>query len=326
MKDKINVITNKKYYKNSISILVIVIGAFLIALGTNFYLTPHHTFPLGLMGLSGEVANIIGFIPSVDKQQTINLITWIIYLLLNIPLLILAWYKIGKKFTILTAFFVILVTIFGMVLPSSTTGNYKIPTSFYISDPLVSIIFAAILLGSGLGIVLKYGGSTGGTDIVALYLAFYKKKSFTKYNFIFNFLIVIFAVLISFHPNISSQLEDGQIYIAVLMMIMLVVWTSVVEFIHDSNKKVSLMIITNKKDEIIDWITNYSGRSATVINSQGAKTKIDNNIILVTMSYIEKKAFINKIKEIDDKVWITILETENVVGEFNDKNREEMKK
>ncbi len=326
MNEKINLITNKKYYKNSITILVTILGAFLVSVGTNFYLTPHNTFPLGVMGLAGEIANVFGFIPGIDGEKTINLITWVVYFCLNIPLLILAWFKIGKRFTIFTSLFVVLVTIFGMVIPTSTTADYAIPNSFYIEDPLVSVIFAAMLLGGGLGIVLKFGGSTGGTDIAALYLTIYKKKSFTKYNFIFNLCIVIFAVLISFHPNIADQLVDGQIYVAVLMLIMLVVWTSVVEFIHDTSKKISLLIVTNKKDEIIEWITSYSGRSATVINSQGAKTKIENNVIIVTMSSLEKKSFIHKIKEIDEKVWITILTTENVIGEFNDKNKEELMK
>ncbi len=326
MKDKFSVIANRKSYKISITLVVVVVGAFLVATGTNFYLTPHNTFPLGLMGLSGEIANIIGFIPGVNIENQLTIITWVIYLVLNIPLIILAWKKIGKRFTFISTFFVVLVTIFGMVIPSSIDGSYAIPSSFYIDDPLVSVIFAAILLGSGLGIILKFGGSTGGTDIIALYLTIYKKKSFTKYNFLFNFSIVVIAVLISFHPNISNGLEHGQIYIAVLMIILLVIWTSVVELIHDSNKKISLLIITNKKDELVEWITNESGRSATIINSQGAKTKIENNIILVTMSSLEKKAFVNKIKEIDDRVWITILETENVVGEFNDKNKEQLSK
>ncbi len=324
MKEKINLITNKKVYKNSITIVVIIIGSFFVALGTNFYLTPHNTFPLGLMGLAGEVANIIGFFPIIDSEKTINIITWIMYLLFNIPLIILAWKKIGKRFTIFTSLFIILVSIFGIIIPSSIEGNYVIPESLYIDDPLVSVIFAAILLGGGLGIVLKFGGSTGGTDIIALYLSIYKKKSFTKNNFVFNFFIVIFAVLISFHPDISSQLEDGQIYVAVLMFIMLVVWTSVVGIIHDSNKKVSLLIITNKKDEVIEWITTCSGRSATVIKSQGAKTGVENNIILVTMLSLEKKIFVNKIREIDEKAWITVLQTENVIGEFNDKTKQEL--
>ncbi len=298
--------------------LMIILGALLTSVGTNLYLIPMNTFPIGVMGLSGEIANVIGFIPGVDGDFTINVLTWVIYFLLNIGPMILAWTKLSRRFAIRTITYIVFVTMFGLLIPSSYTGSYAIPEPLRINDPLTSIIFAAFLLGIGLALSLKFGSSTGGTDILAMYLSVYKDKSFTKINFGFNFLVVIGAVLISIHPDIASTLGDqGQIEIAALMVIMLIVWTLTINYLYDINKKITLLIITNRKDDISQWIIESGNRTTTIIDSVGSKSKQPNNILLLTITSLERNKFINGIREIDKRVWIAVLKNEEVIGEFD---------
>ncbi len=309
---------SEKFKKIILPYLMIILGALLTSIGTNFYLIPMNTFPIGIMGLSGEIANIIGFIPGVGGDFMINILTWVIYFILNIGPMILAWTKLSRRFAIRTITYIIFVTIFGLLIPSSFVDGYAIPEALRIYDPLTSIIFAAFLLGIGLALSLKFGSSTGGTDIFAMYLSVYKDKSFTKINFVFNFFVVIGAVLIALHPNIADNLDDqGQIEIAALMVIMLIVWTLTINYLYDINKKITLLIITNHKNEISQWIIDHGNRTTTIIDSIGSKSKQPNNILLLTITSLERKKFINGIRKIDEKVWIAVLKNEEVIGEFD---------
>ena len=130
---------------------IIIIGAFLFCLGVNLFISPLGLYNGGVVGISQIIRTIIvDYFPSVKNFEIAGIINFII----NIPLLLIAYKSISKKFFIRTVVSVISQTIFFTVI--------TIPSTAIIDDPLAACLIGGIITGAGIGITLKAGGSGGG--------------------------------------------------------------------------------------------------------------------------------------------------------------------
>ena len=137
---------------------IIIIGAFLFCLGVNLFISPLGLYNGGVVGISQIIRTIIvDYFPSVKNFEIAGVINFII----NIPLLLIAYKSISKKFFIRTVVSVISQTIFFTVI--------TIPSTAIIDDPLAACLIGGIITGAGIGITLKAGGSGGGIDILGVY-------------------------------------------------------------------------------------------------------------------------------------------------------------
>ncbi len=269
----------------------IAIGSLVMVIGLNLFLIPLELYSTGLMGLSQEVAVMFSRFTGLPD------FTGQIYFLLNIPIIILGWLKVGKKFTLRTFWAVILISLFQIIIPSDI---------IIVSDPLLAVITSGILIGAGIGLSLRSGASTGGTDIIVLYVSLVKGKAFGVYNMLFNLIVIIGAILVT-----------GDLQIAILMLILLYTTGVVIDKIHNSHVKVTLLIMTYKAEEVTSsLLAGSSSRGVTVLESKGGLTKADNNTLVTTISKGQLYACLSAIKSADEKAFINILPVENVVGFF----------
>ncbi len=277
--------------KESKSLLWITIGGLIYVIGLNMFLIPVNLFATGLMGLSQEIATILSYFTGVTD------LTGQIYFLLNLPIILLGWLKVGKKFTLRTFWAVAVITAFQIVIPSDQV---------IVDDTLLAVITSGILIGVGTGLTLKFGSSTGGTDIIALYVSLVKGKSFGLYYLIMNIVVIVGAILVT-----------SDIQVAILMLVLLYTTGTVIDKIHNSHVKLTLFIMTTKADEVTDsLLSGQSSRGVTIVDSKGGLTKQANNTLITTISKGQLYACLSAIKAADEKAFINILPVENVVGFF----------
>lgn len=270
-----------------INIIWITFGCVIMVLGINMFLTPSDLFTTGLMGLSQIISSIIVGTSALTGQ---------IYFILNVPTILLGWFKVGRKFTLRTFYAVTVISLLQTIIPSDTV---------YLEDPLLAIITSGLFIGAGIGILLKAGASSGGMDIITLYISLVKGKSFGVYNVLLNILVIIGALLL------TRDFET-----AVLMLISLYTIGVVIDKLHNSHEKLTLFVVTAQEEAVKNALLENYERGQTLFDTRGGLTGKESTTIMMTISKGQLYNIIETIKSADDKAFINVLPVENVVGYF----------
>ncbi|WP_326717888.1 YitT family protein [Vagococcus jeotgali] len=269
-----------------INCIMIFIGASIFSFGLVNFNMANKLAEGGMTGIALIIYNLFNVSPAITT------------LVLNIPLII-----IGLKFLGLEALFLTLVGTF------SLSANIWIWQQFplYISvdhDLLIAALLAGICGGFGSGIVYKFGGTTGGTDIVARIIE--KKFNLTIGR---SLLLLDLCVLLLSLTYLSLK-EMMYTLIAVF------VFSQVVDFVQDASYGAkAILIVSNKDKEIGEKIMAEMGRGVTYIKTQGGYSKKERDMVYCVCSMSE----MNKVKEIsheiDDTAFMTIFTINEVLGE-----------
>lgn len=272
---------------------IIIIGALLFCLGVNLFISPLGLYNGGVVGIAQIIRTIIvEYFPSVKNFEIAGIINFII----NIPLLLIAYKSISKKFFIRTVVSVVAQTIFFTVI--------TIPSTAIIDDPLAACLIGGIITGAGIGITLKEGGSGGGIDILGVYFTQkYKNFSVGKLGIIINAIIYgICAILF-------------ELPIAIYSVIYTTFFSLIVDKIHFQNINTTAMIFTKVKN-IENGIIKEMGRGVTCWNGQGAYTGEESKILVTVISKYEINQLKRIVLEKDPKAFIIFNEGLNVIGNF----------
>lgn len=272
---------------------IIIIGAFLFCLGVNLFISPLGLYNGGVVGISQIIRTIIvDYFPSVKNFEIAGIINFII----NIPLLLIAYKSISKKFFIRTVVSVISQTIFFTAI--------TIPSTAIIDDPLAACLIGGIITGAGIGITLKAGGSGGGIDILGVYFTKkYKNFSVGKLGIIINAIIYGICAILFELPT------------AIYSVIYTIFFSMIVDKIHYQNINTTAMIFT-KMENIECGIMKEMGRGVTCWNGQGAYTGEESKILVTVISKYEINQLKRIVLEKDPKAFIIFNEGLNVTGNF----------
>lgn len=273
-------------------LLIVTVAAIIYACALNFFLTPSHLFTGGLAGISQLITGV-GF-----KYFDAAIPTGLLLFLFNIPIVYLAWKKIGKEFTFYSGY-----SIFVMSVALET-----VPVLHVSDDILLNAIFGGVLGGLGIGITLRYGASTGGLDIIALIASFRKGKSVGSYLMTINVVIVILA-------GFFFQWER-----ALYTMISLYASMRVVDFIHTSHVKLTAFIITRKVEEVREAIFSRMVRGVTIMQAEGAYTHEKKGVLMMVLTRYELYELNRTLKQVDPRAFTNIVETVDVNGNFKRKH------
>lgn len=250
-----------------LDLFFIVLGVYLISIGTNIFLLPNKMTTGGASG----IATILYY--------TLNIPMGLSIVIINLPLFVISIYKFGFKFSFKTIAATILLSIFLEVFKYNDIIENS-PT-----DLFTSCIFGGILTGLGLSIVFKAGASTGGSDLLAQII--FKMIRVERLS---NILIIIEVVIIS---SIIIVFKD--INIGLYSLVALFISTKVIDLVFSGVDYVKVVtIITKKTDKIIEPILNDLKRGATVTNSLGAHSKEE----ITTITCIITRPQIAKIRSI----------------------------
>ena len=208
------------------------------------------------------------------------------YIVVNGLLIIIAVWAMGIGFGFKTIYS-IAVSSLAMQLLGSMDFLHCLPGQFfYVRETLLIPVIAGVLEGVGIGMVIRYGGSTGGTDIVALMINKFWPVSLSKAFLIMDFFII---ALILFLPGKTFA---DMIY----GIVEIVLFSTVLDFVVAGQKSsYQLLVFSDHYQKIADHIINDLERGVTVLKAQGWYTKMDKNVLLILIS---KKELTNLMKEI----------------------------
>ncbi|RKQ32607.1 YitT family protein [Oceanobacillus halophilus] len=269
-------------------IIIVILGGLLNAVSLNLFLIEANVYASGFTGAAQLIASIF------NDFLGIGLSTGILLFLLNIPVLILGWYKVGKGFTIYSIISVAFSTIFLELIPVLDLSD----------DIILNAVFGGVIAGVGIGLTLKHGASTGGMDIIAMVLSRMKDKPIGNYFLIMNGIIIALAGLLYEPEN------------ALYTMVTLYVSTRVIDTLHTRHEKVTAMIITHKTDELQKAIHNKLVRGITILPAKGAYTKSDKSMLYLVVTRYELYDLENIIHEVDPNAFTNIVDTAGIYGFF----------
>lgn len=272
--------------------LMILLGTTILALGINWF-----TSPLGLVvgGLSG-VTIIVKEVSTQVLGFAIPL--WITNLVLNIPLFIISIKQRGFEFAKKSLWAVGLLT-------AALWYTEYIPNILEVNnDLLLGGVFGGALLGLGIGIVLRTGATTGGTDMLATIIKF-KHDRFP----IAKLMLAIDGIIILLGLVIFGSTKAMYAIIAVFIISKVI--TNVLEGV---NYAIAVFIISDKNAEISEAIMNKIPRGVTGIKAKGMYTKQDKEMLFVVVSQKEITRLRELVREIDESAFVTIAEAREVLG------------
>ncbi|MGF7045798.1 uncharacterized membrane-anchored protein YitT (DUF2179 family) [Paenibacillus sp. DS2015] len=260
----------------------IILGAVAIACGFNLFLIPHHLLSGGVSGIS----MLIGYFSDFSVS--------LMYFALNLPILILGWFKLGKRFIGYSMLSVIMTTWLITV----------IPVKLIVTDLLLACVFGGVLVGIGVGISFRVGGSSGGFDIVGSIITKYRDFPVGNVLVGMNAIVVLAVGYLSDDWNIALA-SMASIYIS----------GKVLDLIHISHVKVTVFIVTSKTEQLLVQLLEIP-RGVTKIKTEGAFSHEEKDMLMTVTTRYDLAELRRIIKNTDPHAFVNIVETVGVMGSF----------
>ncbi|WP_378956767.1 YitT family protein [Pelosinus sp. sgz500959] len=262
--------------------LFLFIGSTLAAIGLEFFLIPNNIIDGGIVGISIMVSYLS------------NYPLGMFIVVLNIPFLILGYNHIGKTFVISTLFSLCSLSVWVSILH---------PLPQLTEDLLLAAVFGGIILGIGVGLIIRYGGSLDGTEIVAIILD--KRTGFSVGEIVmfFNLFILTSAGLVFGW--------DKAMYSLIAYFIAFKMIDITIEGLEETK---AAMVISEKSELIAEKVMARLGRGVTFLNGKGGYSGEDRAVLYLVVTRLEVSKLKNIIDEIDENAFVTISEVHEVMG------------
>lgn len=267
---------------------VVAAGSFLGALAMNLFLIPANIYSSGFTGIAQLLSKVL------SDYTPIHVSLGFLLLLLNIPVAILGWKKVGKSFTVYSFISVALSSLFLTLIPIKQVSN----------DILLNAVFGGVIQAVGVGITLKWGASTGGVDIIAMVLSRMKDKPIGPYMLVINGVIILTAGFLYGWEK------------ALYTLVTLYTSTRVIDAIHTRHAKLTAMIITKKADVMKKAIQEKLVRGITILPAKGAFSNEAREMLMVVITRYELFDLERILKEVDPNAFTNIIQTTNIYGFF----------
>jgi uncharacterized membrane-anchored protein YitT (DUF2179 family) len=278
-------VSNKQLLRTIRVYTIITLALFLNALGWTAFLIPSNIVGGGVTGLS----TLIYFATGLPVGP--------VNLAFNVILIALAFKSLGKGFGFKTIYSFTMLSVFLTLLQSSITQPF-------VDDRFLSAIVGGILGGGSIGLIFTQGGSSGGTDIIAMLIN--KTRNISPGKIILLFDVVIIA---------SSYFVFGEIETIVYGYVTMGVVSYVIDLTLTGNQRSEqLFIISKKSREVADAIGSEAQRGVTLIKAKGWYTQKDFDIVMVVVRKRESTHIYRMVKEIDDEAFISVGSVMGVYG------------
>ena len=267
-------------------IIYIIIGSFIYAYPINALLKQHNLLSGGLTG----IAMIFNYLFRIPTGLTL--------ILLNIPLFIIGYRYVSRRFTYLSILGITAASVFLII-----TNGWVIP----VEDPLVAAIFGGLLSGAGSGIVIKNRGSLGGTDIVSVIMYKYLSLNIGGTAMAINAIIL---TLSAFLFNVEM---------AMLTLVGIFVGNKAVDVIQEGfNHRKTIIIVSDHHKELTQELLLRVKRGITLLEGEGAYTGRQKRLIYMVVRTMELAKIKDIVRKVDPDAFLSIIDTREVEGKgFN---------
>ncbi len=268
-----------------INIVTMTLGAFIAAFAIECFLVPNRIIDGGIIGIS-IMAHYKTLLP-------LGMFTFV----LNLPFIFLAWKKMGKLFVFSTFYAVSMLSIAIQMIPVWMQGKH-------VSDPFLACIFGGVILGTGVGLILRSNASTDGTEIIAITMA-------RKIVFSVGEVIMFFNLFIFLAAGIVFDSWQSAMYSILTYFIAYRVIDIVIEGLNESK---SIFVISDLSKEIGQAIMDQFDTSITYFAGRGGYSKQEKEIIYCVINRLEIAKLKQTVKSIDEKAFIAIENVHEVDG------------
>ncbi len=285
------------------NVLTVLWDYFLISVGTIIFCLAWTSFIQPNSLTSGGLTGLCTIIQYATNGKIPIGIT---YPLINGGLLILGFLSLGKSFGFKTIYVIGLSSVLFSVLPNFDGEVWALNLRVLMDNKLLVVMVGALMESVGIGLVLLRGGSTGGTDIVAMIINKYWPISPGKV-YLYSDLFIIASLLLV--PG--TRIED--LMYAYLLMLG---FSFGVDYVLLGNKSsVQILVFSSKYEQIADHIINEVRRGVTALQSVGWYSKKDSKVLLIIARKHQMNEVVNEIKSIDKQAFISVSTAMSVYGE-----------
>ncbi len=272
-------------------LLLYTLGSIAYGLAISLFTAPNAIAPGGVTGLATMVSTLSG------RVLGVSLPIGLLSLVMNLPLLAAAWWRLGGRFTLRTLVCILLSSVwtdlFGAALPP------------FRGERILVCIFGGALMGLGVGLILSRGGTTGGTEIVARLL----ERRWPHLS-IGRLMLLVDGVVIGLSALVYGQLEST-LYATVLVFIASLVtdW-----LVYGGRRGKVALILSACQPQLVERIMTELRRGATLLQGAGAYTGHARNMILCAVSPEEVYPLKRLVLEEDPQAFFMLLSTDEVLG------------
>ncbi len=279
---------NNKILTSVIDYLVMTVGSVIFCTAWTSFLIPNGLASGGLTGLCTIL------------QYGTGLPVGISYPVLNVLLLIMGFLVLGKAFGVKTIFVIALTSVLFEILP-------QFPQLVVMMDEklLVALVGAA-MEAVGIGIIMLRGGSTGGTDIIAMMINKFWPVSTGRVYLITDFVIIVSLLFV----------PDKGIVDMIYAYVVCIGFSLGIDFVLLGNKStVQILVFSSKYKEIADYIITYQARGVTALQSVGWYSQKESKVLLIVARKTEMNGILNEIQNMDKRAFISVSSAMSVFGE-----------
>ncbi len=289
--------------------VIITFGLLLYTLGWIVFLIPNNMVGGGVTGISAILLYAFNIPVSAS------------FFVINLVLLLIALKVLGKAFGAKTVYAIIIASIFYEVVPPLIPDVF-IQEIAISNGKLLCAIFGGVCAGLGIGISFSQGGSTGGTDIVALMIVKYRNVSAGRVILLLDIFIIASSLLLPPNEVVDASgavvgVESwGERFATILYGYILIgaCSYSVDMFISGTKQSLQIFIFSKKYAKLADAITSQTGRGVTLIDGEGWYTKQKSKVVMVIMRKDDMSFLYRMIREIDKDAFLSVASVSGVYG------------
>ncbi|MCA1054856.1 YitT family protein [Rossellomorea aquimaris] len=268
-------------------LVFITIGAALAAISIELFLIPNNIIDGGIIGVS----LILDYLVS-DKIPLLNFSTLLV--LMNLPFLYSGYKQIGKTFVVSSLF---------AVLALAVIEGFLHHFEPFVEEEILATVFGGLTLGTGVGLVIRHGGSLDGTEILGILLT--KKLPFSVGEFVMFINIFIFGWA-AFVFGIEEAMYSVMTYY--------IAFKTIDTVIQGMDETKAVIIVSDEYAEVSDAILKRLGRGTTMLKGRGGYTDHDKEVIYVVVTRLEVTKLKSVVTDIDPNAFITIMSTQETKG------------
>ncbi|MFT9600580.1 YitT family protein [Mesobacillus sp.] len=269
------------------NILFILLGAAIFSFGLVHFNMQNNLAEGGFTGITLLLYFVFGWSPSITN------------LLLNLPLFFIGWKLLGRS--------VFIYTIIGTVAVSIFLGifqKYQIEMPLY-EDLFLAALFAGVFIGIGLGIIFRYGGTTGGVDIIARLAQKYFGWTMGRTMFMFDFGVITLSLI--------TYLNYRE---AMYTLVVVFIGARVIDFMQEGSYAArGAMIISEKNEDIAAKIMKEMDRGVTSLKAVGSYTKAERDVLYCVVAKNEIVRLKSVINSVDPHAFVSVTVVHDVLGE-----------
>lgn len=281
---------------------MLLLGSFLFAVGDVMFVNPYKMAPGGVYGVANVLHHVFGWKISYSA------------LIMDIPLLLIGTWILGTRFGAKTVISVISIFFFVWLLEmvwgytpvihdgilESVSGEVN-----FVPDYFLNTVVAGIIYGIAIGLIFKSGATSGGSDIIAMILNKYTKISLG------NLVLIVDSLI-----TLTTFIAFKDIRLPIYSIALIFVESKIIDLIIDGIKDhKTILIISDKSDEIRNFIIEEVKRGGTFIKGVGMYGGTDKNIIYTIVKRREFIILRNEVAKIDPCAFINVIESSEIMGE-----------